>query len=561
MKVKVDACADVICKALIKASNGRWDSLVEQSLHRLGYRDLLNPSLVAQVIMQPGLQRHHALALGFFNWAEQQPGYSHNSTSYEALIQSLRNAKQFRAIDKVLKQMKLQRIALSSSAFVTIVSANIQAKRSKDAYKTFMDMKALGHRLNADVYNSLLYSLSSDGYIDLAQAVYSEMRSDRIPVNAVSFGIFIGVFCRSGDLKIVLDMINEAKQNTSFPGSIIATLVINGLCQASRIEQACWALEELRARSCKPDFIAYCIVTEALRMADRLDEVHRILKQKRKLSVAPYLSEYRDYIFALISARRIKEAYKMAQLIISSGFPLENDVYNVLIGSLSSVDPEAALALYQAMLAANQSPTSLTLLNLVQGLCNIGKADEIWEVFQDFSLKGFVTDIPTYNFIIFSLCKREKVKEAYKILDVMRKNKLSPDVESYNTIMDACCKADLLRPARRLWDEMFREGCHPIVKTYNILILKFLKIGEVEEAETLFKSMLQKGVPPDALTYRSLIDGLTKANKLDEAYKVNNDFMKSGLAPRAAIPNNVRDALSRGVTEVKSQTMVEASVR
>lgn len=88
-------------------------------------------------------------------------------------------------------------------------------------------------------------------------------------------GFLFGFFCRLGDLRIALDRVNEIKQNTSFPGSIIATLEINGLCWGTRIEQDFLVLEELRERSCKPDFITYYIVTEALRMADRLDECTR----------------------------------------------------------------------------------------------------------------------------------------------------------------------------------------------------------------------------------------------------------------------------------------------
>lgn len=104
----------------------------------------------------------------------------------------------------------------------------------------------------------------------------------------VGFGCFIGKLCRSEVLGEVLGLVDKIKARTEgINGSIMAALIVDGLCRTGRIEEAWRALGELRMRGWKPDFIAYRIVSEGFRLADRKDETATILKQKRKLGVAP----------------------------------------------------------------------------------------------------------------------------------------------------------------------------------------------------------------------------------------------------------------------------------
>ncbi|KAJ4954804.1 hypothetical protein NE237_011587 [Protea cynaroides] len=526
--------AKIISNALISVSNRSrpsrsWSPLLEQTLHQLDCRDSLTPSLVARVI-DPFLLDHHLLAVGFFNWVSQRPGFSHTAITYQSLLKSLSISRQFNSVDKLLKQIKTQKIIVDSSVYRSVIASQIIGKKSQSAFSVFNEVRVLSREIGPDTCNSLLAALSSDGFIDYAKEVFDEMGSRGVPLTTLGFGVFVGRFCRTAELDKTLGLLDEIKRDTwEMNGSIIALLIVDGLCRVSRISEAFKVLEELRGRGCKPDFMAYRIVAEAFRSAGEPEETEKVLKKKRKLGVAPRANDYREFIFALISERRVQEVKELAEVIVGGNFPIEEDVLNAVIGSVSSVDPESAIMFFKSMLEQGKLPTVLTLSNLCRNLSKRDKIDEMLEIFQVLSSKDYFSDWETYSVMFSFLCKTGRVKEAYAVLGEMRRKGFGPDVSAFNSLMEACCREDLLRPAKRLWDEMFASGCPGNLKTYNILIQKFSETGEVEEAQHLFHHMLGKGVPPDAKIYTSLLEGLCREAKVEAAFEIFNKCVEQDV--------------------------------
>ncbi|KAL5793430.1 hypothetical protein ACOSP7_002024 [Xanthoceras sorbifolium] len=515
-----------ISRALISASNHTnpartWTPSLEKTLHQIGLRDSLSPSLVARVI-DPYLLIHHSLAIGFFNWASQQPNFTHSCLSYQSILKSLSLSRQFNAIDSVLKQVKLNKITLDSSVYGFIIGSLIQGKNTQKAFLIFSEVKLKSGEIGLEICNSLLAALASDGYFENALKMFDEMTQRGIGFSTIGFGVFIWRFCRNAELGQVLSMIDDVKSshNSVVNGSVIAVLIVHGLCEAKRVEDAYLVLDELRIRECKPDFIAYRIVAEEFKLMGTVVEREAVLKKKRKLGVAPRTTDYREFILGLISERRILEAKQLGEVIVSGNFPIDDDVLNTLIGSVSGSDPSSAVVFFNFMIEKGRVPTLLTLSNLSRNLCKLGKNEELVEIFKVLSANDYFMDVESYNVMVLSLCRAGRVREAYGVLQEMKKKGLFPDVSFYNSLMEACCGEDLLRPAKRLWDEMFASGCAANLNTYNILIRKFSEVGEVEDALRLFRHMLEKGVAPDAITYNSLLEGLCQETKLQDAFEV-----------------------------------------
>ncbi|XP_050383924.1 pentatricopeptide repeat-containing protein At5g14080 isoform X2 [Argentina anserina] len=487
-----------ISRALISASNNTkptrsWNPSLENLLYRLGCRDSLSPQLVARVI-DPFLLNHHSLALGFFNWASQQPSFSHTSLTYQSVLKSLSFSRQFSAIDALLKQVRTHKIPLDGSAYRSVIASLIIGKRTLHAFLVFGNVEV--EDIGSEICNSLLAGLASDGYFDHAHKVFDQMTGRGVPVSTTGFGLFAWRLCGNGELSKILSVLDEVRRGGSeINGSVVALLIVHGLCRASRVSEAFWVLDELRRRDCKPDFMAYRIVAEAFRCEGSVVDREKVLKMKRKLGVAPRSGDYREFILGLISERRISEAKELGQVIVSGNFPIEDDVLNVLIGNL----------------------------------CKHGKNDELGEVFRVLSSGGYFKDLDTYNVMVAFLCKAGMVKEAYGVLPEMKKKGLSPDLSTYNSLIEACCREDLLRPAKRLWDEMFANGCRGNLKTYNILIQKISEVGPADEALRLFYHMLGREVTPDAMTYTTLLEGLCQEAKLQAALEVFDKCVEQDL--------------------------------
>lgn len=406
----------------------------------------------------------------------------------------------------------------------------ITGKKTQNAFSIFRDVSSLVQDIGPEICNSLLAALASDGYLEHARKVYEEMTGKGVPFTTLGFGVFIWKTCRNAELDVILSLVDGGRRyGPEINGSVVAVLIVHGLCEASRLSEGFCVLDELRSRNWKPDFMAYRIVAEAFRSTRNVVDTEKILKMKRKLGVAPRTNDYREFILELILERRICEAKELGEIIVGGNFPIEVDVLNVLIGSVSAIDPDSALVFFKFMVGKERFPTLLTLTNLSRNLCKHNRIDELSEIFQNLSFHNYFKDLESYNVMVSFLCMAGKVKEAYGVLREMKKKGMGPDVSSYNSLMEACCREDLLRPAKRLWDEMFTSGCSGNLKTYNILIRKFSEVGQVEDAQRLFNHMLDKGVAPDAATYSSLLEGLCQEKKLDDAFEVIKESVKQDI--------------------------------
>ncbi|CAA6659700.1 unnamed protein product [Spirodela intermedia] len=463
----------------------------------------LAPSLVAATI-DPHLLPHQPLALGLFHWASHQPGFAHTAQTYHSVLRSLSTSRRPTAVQRILEQARAKGVALPPSS--TYLAAKslllVDGVRARSGISP-SDGSA------GEVCNSVLAAASDDGHWDLSRKLFDGMTL-AVLASTTSSGL--------GDALRLVDRMKT--QAGKVDGSLMAALVVDGLCQAGRTEEAWRALEEFRHRGWKPDFVAYRIVSEEFRKAGRTEESWKILKQKRKFGVAPRADDYREYILRLISERRIHAAKRLGEALVTGDFPIDTGVLNALVGSVSAVDAASALG---------EFPTLLTLSNLSRNLCMTGKSDELWEMFSALLSKGYFQDATGTG-----------SWDAYEVVREMRKRGLKPSVSCYNSLMEACCREDLIRPAKKLWDEMFACGCCGDLRTYNTLIGKFSEIDDADEALRLFRHMEEKGVIPDETTYKSLIRVLCRVSRTDEAREI---FEKSRVQDPAALAGSVLSTL------------------
>nr|CAB3499512.1 unnamed protein product [Digitaria exilis] len=392
--------------------------------------------------------------------------------------------------------------------------------------------------LPAPLCNSLLAALAaSAGSLSHARKVLDRMLVGAVEVDTVGFSVFAkAVGRKDSGLAEVLQLVDVVdQQGNQINRSVVVAMVVDGMCREGKIEDAWHALEDLRLRGWKPDFVAYRIVAEGFRVAGRVDEEGRILKQKRKLGVAPRKAEYRECVLTLVSNRLFTEAKEMAEAVVLGDFPIDDDVLNVLVGSVSDIDVDGAAMFCKFMLGKGRFPSTEMLVQLCENLCKSKKGDEMLEIFRMLLEKGYCKNARDYHLIMSFLGTAGKVREAYDVLKEVKRKRLEPDISSYNALMEALCKNDLLRPAKKLWDEMFTSGCSPNLQTYNILITKFTEMGKSEEVQQLFDHMFQKGVGPDAATYTSFITMLCEENKYEQALEI----FKKSLMQDAEVASSV----------------------
>lgn len=219
-----------LSKAVISASKkrGRWGPEVEERLHRLGWRQRLSPSLVGNVI-DPFLKSHHSLALGFFNWASQQPGFSHTPFTFHSLLKSLSHTNHFSAIHSLLKQAKALNFPIQPSLFSSIIASHVARNRARQAFSLYCGVGSLSAEIGVATSNSLLAALASDGCLESARRVFDEMSERGVGFSTLGFGVFVWRVCGEGDLEKVVSLLDEVGEcGSGINGSVVVVLIVRG---------------------------------------------------------------------------------------------------------------------------------------------------------------------------------------------------------------------------------------------------------------------------------------------------------------------------------------------
>ncbi|KAL5218846.1 hypothetical protein ABZP36_019530 [Zizania latifolia] len=430
-----------------------------------------------------------------------------------------------------LSRARAAGLPLLPATRVLAASALLRHGRLPDALAHF-NLLSDSATLPAPLCNSLLAALASSGSLVPARKLFDRMLGRATELDTIGFGVFVKNVGRRDGLAEVLRLVQAVHhRGDRVDRSVIAAMVADGLSREGRIEDAWQALEEMRSRGWKPDFVAYRIVSEAFKAAGRTEEEGRILKQKRKLGVAPRKEDYREFVFALLSNRQIAEAKEIAEAIVLGDFPIDDDILNALICSVSENDADAAIMFCRFMIGKERFPSNNMLIHLCESLCKNGKGDDMWDFFRVLLDKGYCANVRDYHLVVSFLSKAGKVREAYDVLKEVKRKRFEPDISSYNSLMEALCRENLLRPAKKLWDEMFTSDCSPNLQTYNILITKFAEINESEQVKQLFDHMLQKGVSPDSATYTSVINMFCQEKRYEQAVEI---FTKCAMQDPAA---------------------------
>ncbi|ONK81557.1 uncharacterized protein A4U43_C01F30520 [Asparagus officinalis] len=176
-------------------------------------------------------------------------------------------------------------------------------------------------------------------------------------------------------------------------------------------------------------------------------------------------------------------------------------------------------------------PNAVTYNMYIQGLCKIGKAENVWEFLKDLQHKGLEYDNYCCNAVILSFCCKGESNKALTVLDEMKKCGLSPDNHSYNILVDGFCKEGNVSEAWNLFEEMHRRELMPNVITYTSLLHRLCSTREMETASKLFHELRDKGYRRDLMAYIILIDGCCQHGDLDGACELWHEMIKDKFTP------------------------------
>lgn len=306
----------------------------EAALNALG-AELTTP-LVADVLHR--LRYEEKLAFRFFAWASQQDGYSHESTTYNDIIDILSGTRykscQFGVLFNVLDHMKRHG---SRSVPVEDLLEILRAYTEK--HLTHMRKLAKKRRVRmrtppeTDALNILLDAFCKCGMVKEAEAVFGRVKR-KLLGNAETYSTLFFGWCRARDPKKAMKVLEEMIQMKHTPESFTYVAPIESFCSAGLVSEARELFEFMRTEGLtisSPTAKTYSIMIVALAKADRMEECFELLSDMRSCGCMPDVTTYKDLIEGMCLVGKLDAAYRVLDEMGRAGFPPDIVTYNCFL--------------------------------------------------------------------------------------------------------------------------------------------------------------------------------------------------------------------------------------
>ncbi|KAK8543591.1 hypothetical protein V6N13_076394 [Hibiscus sabdariffa] len=288
-------------------------------------------------------------SLKLFQFAGSQKGYCHTFDVYYVLIEKLGAAKEFKAIDGLLMQMKEEGVVFRESLFILIMKCYGRADLPGQTTRLLLDMKSVYFcEPTFRSYNTVLSILVAGNCYKVTPNVFYDMLNKGISPDVHSFG-----------------------------------LVMKALCMDNEVDSACSLLRDMTSHGCVPNSVIYNTLIHALSRRNRVNEAVKLLEEMFLMGCAPDVQTFNDVIYGLCKLNRIHEAVKVVDRMILRGFTPVAFTYGLLMQGLcktGQVDEARAL------LHKVPSPNVVLFNTLINGYVASGRFEEAKAVVYDIML-------------------------------------------------------------------------------------------------------------------------------------------------------------------------------
>lgn len=341
----------------------KWGAKAEETLDGLHCKlDVFQANQVLKLL------RDHSVALGFFKWLKQQPGFKHDEHSYTTMIGILGQARQFGIIKRLLDEMKRDGCHPTVVTYNRLIHAYGRANYIGEAVGVFHQMQELGYTPDRVTYCTLIDIHAKAGFLDVALDLYRNMQEVGLSPDTFTYSAMVNCLGKAGHLAAAYNLFCEMIERGCIPNLVTYNIMIAMQAKARNYPSAVKLYRDMQAAGFRPDKITYSIVMEVLGHCGRLDEAEAVFSEMQ-----------RDWI-------------------------PDEPVYGLLVdmwGKAGNVDK--ARAWFHSMFDAGLRPNVPTCNSLLSAFLRIQRFSDAHGVLQNMIGMGLVPSLQTYT-LLLSCC-------------------------------------------------------------------------------------------------------------------------------------------------------------
>ena len=293
---------------IIKSGEEWVDALEEEiSDSKLSISD----SIVVDVLRELG--DHPKKALGFFRWAEKQPGYENVSITYNAMVKILGREETINEFWDLIKEMKESGNEIDIDTYVKLSRRFQKSKMLEHAVRLYEHMMDGSYKPSLQDCALLLrqISLADHPDVDLVSRVVEKFESCG---NSLSKSVFDGIhrsLTSIGRFQEADQIVEKMKEFGFQPDNITYSQLIYGLCKSKKLEESRRILAEMESSDCVPDLKTWSIIIRGHCLSDEVDQALNLFTDMVGKGHIPDGHLMDDIVKGLCSQRRVSAAHAL----------------------------------------------------------------------------------------------------------------------------------------------------------------------------------------------------------------------------------------------------------
>ncbi|KAH7859378.1 hypothetical protein Vadar_000311 [Vaccinium darrowii] len=459
-------------------------------------------------------------ALKFFEWMRRKGKLKQNVTAYNLALRVVGRAQDWDLAEKMILEMTNES----------------------------------GCELNFQVFNTLIYSCSKQGYVGLGAKWFRIMLENGVRPNEATFGMLMslcqkswnvkegeftfsqmrnfGVRCQSAYSSMMtiytrLGLHHKAEEIISFlrEDEVVLNMenwlvLINAYCQQGKLEEAELVLVSMQEAGFSPNIIVYNMLITGYGKVSKMEDAHRLFHNLRAIQIGPDEATYRSMIEGWGRADNYKEAQWYYKELKREGFqPNSSNMYTMINLQAKNGDEEGAITTLDDMILMGCQYSSMLGI-LLQAYERFERFDKVSLVVKGSFYEHVLCDQTSCSILVMAYVKYSLVDDAVKILQEKKWKDQGFEDNLYHLLICSCKDLGHFENAIKLYNHMPKSDEELNLHIVCTMIDIYSVMNLFTEAENIYLNLKSCGTALDLITFSVVVRMYIKAGNLKGACSV-----------------------------------------
>ncbi|KAG2408200.1 Pentatricopeptide repeat-containing protein [Vigna angularis] len=402
-----NAMQSAVTKVVGIISVSEWGEEVMGELAKL--KILLSDNFVLRVLKE--LRNTPLKSYKFFRWVGTQPGYEHNTVTYNAFASVLARNDSIQEFWSVIEEMKSVGHQLDIDTYIKI-SRQLQKNRMmEDAVKLYEHMmdgsykplvqdcilllksisasdkpnldlvfrvtrkyESTGHTLSKAIYDGIHRSLTGAGKFDEAENIVRTMRNAGHEPDNITYSQLVFGLCKMRRFEEACKVLEEMQSCGCIPDIKTWTILIQGHCDAMELDKALLCFSKMIEKDCYPDADLLDVLVDGFLSQKRIEGAYKLLIEiSRKCRISPWQATYKKLIEKLLEDMKFEEALELLRLMKTHNYPPYHLPFVPYISKFGSMEDAEA---FLKALSVKSYPSHAVYVQVFESLFEEGRLSE-----------------------------------------------------------------------------------------------------------------------------------------------------------------------------------------